>query len=125
MNYQNEFDNKLLAKRRQIENEAFKDSLDTYVRKLFWEKYDSVVKRNRIKEDSLRIIGQDDKSLKRAAKDALKAQKKLDKDAAREAEREYIRQAIRDARNRSVNRKPEAEEPEEATAPKEEKGGEP
>ena len=125
MNYQNEFDNKLLAKRRQIENDAFNDSLNTYVRKLFWEKYDSVVKRNRIKEDSLRIIGQDDKSLKRAAKDALKAQKKLDKDAAREAEREYIRQAIRDARNRSVNRKPEAEEPEEATAPKEEKGGEP
>ena len=125
MNYQSEFDNKLLSKRRKIENEAFNDSLEIYVRKLFWEKYDSAAQRNRIAEDSLRILGKDEKSLKRAERDARKTQKKLDKDAAREAERERIKQAIRDARNAALDRKPEAEEPEEPATPQEEKGGEP
>ena len=133
MNYQSDFDNKLLAKRRQIDSKAFNDSIDNYVRKLFWEKYDSITNKHRIAEDSLRLIGQDEKSLKRLEKENRKAKIQADKEAAKEEERQarrrLIREAAREARKEAEksNSEPEAEEPEKpaaTTEEKEEKGGE-
>ena len=106
---------------------------DNYVRKLFWEKYDSITNKHRIAEDSLRLIGQDEKSLKRLEKENRKAKIQADKEAAKEEERQarrrLIREAAREARKEAEksNSESEAEEPEKpatTTEEKEEKGGE-
>ena len=79
MAYQTAHDNKLLEQRREAEIKAFNDSLQKLVHKVFWEKYDSLAKKNRFINDSLRIIGQDEKSLQKAAKVARKAEVKAEK----------------------------------------------
>lgn len=79
MAYQAAHDNKLLEQRREAESKAINDSLQNLVHKVFWEKYDSLAKENRFINDSLRFIGQDEKSLQKAAKKALKVEKKTSK----------------------------------------------
>jgi len=133
MAYQTAHDNKLLEVRRETETRAFNDSLDNYVRDLFWHKYDSLARENRFINDSLRFIGQDEKSLKRLEKKNRKAKIQADKEAAKEEERQarrrLIREAAREARKEAEksNSESEAEEPEKpaaTTEEKEEKGGE-
>jgi hypothetical protein len=133
MAYQTAHDNKLLEERRETETRAFNDSLDNYVRDLFWHKYDSLARENRFINDSLRFIGQDEKSLKRLEKKNRKAKIQADKEAAKEEERQarrrLIREAAREARKEAEksNSESEAEEPEKpaaTTEEKEEKGGE-
>jgi hypothetical protein len=133
MAYQTAHDNKLLEVRRETETRAFNDSLDNYVRDLFWHKYDSLARENRFINDSLRFIGQDEKSLKKLEKKNRKAKIQADKEAAKEEERQarrrLIREAAREARKEAEksNSESEAEEPEKpaaTTEEKEEKGGE-
>ena len=128
MNYQRDFDNSLLEKRNAANSKAFSDSLDAYARKLFWEKYDSVAKHNKVVEDSLRRIGQDEKSLQKAKKAEEKAAKKAEEKATKEAEKpkqEAEGKAAEAPKQEAEAPKQEAEAPkQEAEEPKQE-GGKP
>ena len=140
MAYQTAHDNKLLEERRETESKAFNDSLDNYVRDLFWHKYDSLAKENRFINDSLRFIGQDEKSLKKAAKkdekEARKAAEEAEKEA-RKAEKESQKASKKNARKDEETSAPEgspgrtpseprpdSEEPGQPAAATDEKGGE-
>jgi len=140
MAYQTAHDNKLLEVRRETESKAFNDSLDNYVRDLFWHKYDSLAKENRFINDSLRFIGQDEKSLKKAAKkdekEARKAAEEAEKEA-RKAEKESQKASKKNARKddepsapegspgRTPSEpRPDSEEPGQPAAATDEKGGE-
>ena len=116
MAYQGAYDNQLLENRRQAESKAFSDSLDNLVRKLFWEKYDSLAKDNRLRNDSLRSIGQDEKSLQKAAKEARKAEEKAEKEAMK-AEKEAMK-----AERKSSKKDAKKDEEQPAVAPKQEGG---
>ena len=120
MEYQSAFDNKVLEDRRNAESKAFTDSVDTYVRKLFWEKYDSIAKRNQLSNDSLRRIGQDEKSLQKAEKAARKAEEKAEKKAVKEAGKS----AEAPKQESEEPKQEESEEPKQPTVATEQKGGE-
>lgn len=112
MEYQRAFDDKLLEDRRNADTKSFNDSVDSYARKLFWEKYDSITKQNRIANDSLRRIGQDEKSLQKAAKEARKTEEKAQK------------AAVKEEKKATKKKEEEAEEPKQPVAATEQKGGE-
>ena len=59
MAYQTAHDNKLLEERRETESKAFNDSLDNYVRDLFWHKYDSLAKENKLSNACVVLNGVD------------------------------------------------------------------
>ena len=118
LNYQRAFDDKLLENRRNADVKSFNDSIDAYARKLFWEKYDSIYKQNKVSEDSLRRIGQDEKSLQKAAKEARKVEEKAEK-----VKEKAAKEASKDKKKAVEEPKQEAEEPKpEAEAPKQEGG---
>ena len=53
LQYQSDYDNMVLERRRESETKAFNDSVDAFARKLFWERYDSIAKVNKVANESI------------------------------------------------------------------------